>query len=102
MCKANPETVPYIPATLCLVWPGHPKHLHEIVAVSLGAVAQGSAGHGHPAILHTDWSVEGTQEHPQVLRTLQVHHGVEGLREERREGGKQCGRGGRERERERG
>lgn len=76
----------WIPAALHLLWPGDSKHIHELLAVSLGMVTQAPAGQRHPSVLHTHGGIQGTQERPEVWRALQVHHGVEGLlRRENRE-----------------
>lgn len=82
----KPQAVESVPAALHLLWPGDSKHIHELLAVSLGMVTQAPAGQRHPSVLHTHGGIQGTQERPEVWRALQVHHGVEGLlRRENRE-----------------
>lgn len=69
----------YKPAAVHLLGPADPKHVHEFVAVALGLQTEAAAGQGHAAVLAAHWGVQRAQEHAQVWRALQVHHGMEGL-----------------------
>lgn len=68
-----------LPAALHLLRPGDIKHIHEFLTVSFGTDADATAGQRHTAVLHTHRGVKSAQKGPEVRRTLQVNHGVEGL-----------------------
>ena len=69
----------YRPVAVHLVGPADPEHVHEAVAVAARLQAEAAAGQGDAAVLGAHRRVQRTQEHPQLLGALQVHHGVEGL-----------------------
>ena len=68
------------PLTFHLLGPAEAKDLHELVALSPGALAQASARQRHAPVLRADGRVQGAEESSEVGGALQVHHGVEGLR----------------------
>ena len=72
----------YPPGALHLLRPADPEHVHELVAVAPGLQTEAAAGQSHAAVLGAHGGVERTQEHPEVRRALQVHHGMERLQGE--------------------
>lgn len=70
------------PVAVHLLRPADTKHVHQFVAVALGLQAEAAAGEGHPAVLGAHGGVEGAQEHPEVRGALEVHHGMERLRDD--------------------
>ena len=85
LSREKDSLLSYQPVALHLLRPADPKHVHEFVAVALGLQTEAAAGQSHPAVLCTHGGVERAQEHPEVRRALQVHHGVERLQVEKRE-----------------
>lgn len=75
----------HTPAALHVIWPGDSKYLHEFVTLALGSLAEGATRHGHLTVHHTHGGVQRAQEHPQVGAALQIHHGMERLREQTEE-----------------
>lgn len=73
------------PVAVHLLRPADAKHVHQLVAVTLGPQAEVAARQRHPAVLGAHGGVEGAQEGPEVWGALEVHHGVEGLQVEQRD-----------------
>lgn len=67
------------PDAVHLVRPADPEHLHKLVAVALGLQAEAAARQRHAAVLGAHGGVERAEEHAQVRRAPQVHHGMKRL-----------------------
>jgi len=67
------------PVAVHLLWPADTKHVHQFVAIAFCLQTEAAAGQRHPAVLGTHRSVERAEEHPELRRALQVHHGMERL-----------------------
>lgn len=74
----------YQPVAVHLLRPADTEHVHQFVAVALGLQTEAAAGQSHPAVLGTHRSVERAQKHTELWRALQVNHGMERLRADRK------------------